>query len=385
MLDGYSMFRPECNSSFDSFDAKFWVNLMAPALLFAVFFGTYGVSWLIGNVQPRVRMQRDQLTGMFFSLYSSFFTAITALAMGLFVCYKHPNGNSSLKSSPEVLCFDEAWHSKAYASVAAVVLYCLCVLVLFGYVIRRAPTLFTKSESFRQYFKFLFVKFHPDAYWFQLPVVCRSIFLGVASVAFQSGALQLYWIIIVQGLYMLAVVAVRPWRHPSGNALDIVSSFSVIAICGVSVFFAPSAAMCASADKETRFTIDVSDGLILVMSIASLVLGLILATALVYWYKFAPVSREQNLALIDGVLGAFGIFTKAPPDVHQELVAKLHVCDKALLEATARLVQTELLGQQSGPKRLITPAPIHERMRDGSGDHCYLKLPRAATNVLQAR
>merc|ERR1711862_621354 len=85
--------------------------------------------------------------------------------------------------------------------------YCATI----SWAIFRAPTRFFQ-ESFRNRWKFLFVKFRPSIWWWSLILFAKSLSLSLTMVLFTDGAGQMAWLACTMLLYTSISSAIFSWR-----------------------------------------------------------------------------------------------------------------------------------------------------------------------------
>jgi len=102
-------------------------------------------------------------------------------------------------------------------------------IAAFIFVALVAPSHFNKS-GFRARFKFLLIKWRPDAWWWGPVVLLRALLLCLTHIISQEGQRQLLWQLAVLLTYAGCAAVVRPWRSWSANVLDL-------EVCGSLILF----------------------------------------------------------------------------------------------------------------------------------------------------
>ena len=110
----------------------------------------------------------------------------------------------------------------------------ICVLVyivgcggLFVYSISVATKRF-QDPGFRMRWKFLYIKYRPDAFWWSLVFLLKNALINLSSVIFPQTVSQYYWMLTITIVYLGLVGAFLPYRHRLSNMLEIVSGVSLI-------------------------------------------------------------------------------------------------------------------------------------------------------------
>merc|ERR1719379_738752 len=100
--------------------------------------------------------------------------------MIIFNCRDNPEPNDrlSLTSDLSVVCFESTWNSMMVVGIAAVLLYCVLYSAALVRTIIMAPKMF-HDVTFQRLWKFVFIKFRPDVYWWSLPLLLRAIAVNV--------------------------------------------------------------------------------------------------------------------------------------------------------------------------------------------------------------
>merc|ERR1712151_233314 len=124
------------------------------------------------------------------------FAGIASMCLNVFKCKPNPNHKWNLIVDRSIVCNEQEWMEVLGMSIAAVVVECLLVLLLFVYIIFIAPSRF-HDRNFQMRWKFLFVKYRPDVYWWSLPIVLKPVLFNFCFIIGRNGVSQLYLIWIV--------------------------------------------------------------------------------------------------------------------------------------------------------------------------------------------
>jgi hypothetical protein len=181
-------------------------------------------------------MDFDMTQNCYWAVFNTFFIGIAQQTFTLFQCYKHPNGEKSLRSQANVLCSSDEWNSLVVVAIVAVVIFCGGFLVLNAYVCYVAPNRFAEP-GFRKRWKFLFIKFRPSAWWWGMVLLIKGIWVNLPTVVFDYGAAQILWLQGAVLAYMVVSFAISPWRTYLVAILDIMMHCSLIFLFGFVTHF----------------------------------------------------------------------------------------------------------------------------------------------------
>lgn len=157
-----------------------------------------------------------------------FFITLSLATLLPFSCFDHPNGKKGLSHSPEVLCWDSGDHTvMVIAAVLAVMVYLLgTIAVVFWATFRYPFEIIQAHVGFVQQFRFLFLRWKPDAYWFCSALIVRNFLIALFPMVVPKTSVDVCAVLLhftVLG-YLLMVCAFTPWRSPLLNSLDALSS-----------------------------------------------------------------------------------------------------------------------------------------------------------------
>lgn len=180
-----------CASWTSDFLSGFIFKLTGPLLVAVMFILIYAVSNVLARFMSSLQMDGDVLMNCYGSLFFTFFVAIVAQTVSLFQCYGHPNGESSMRSAPATLCGSDDWNSGVAVAVFACLVLICGSMGLFARAIWHAPANFAQ-ERFRKRWKFLFIKFRPNMFWFSMAVLIKGVLLNLSSMVATSGLPQAF-------------------------------------------------------------------------------------------------------------------------------------------------------------------------------------------------
>jgi len=214
------------------------MRMMLPVASGVYFFGIYAVARLLHRVtrKPMFDMQFDVVVTCYGSMIYSFYITIASIAVSLFQCYEHPNGERSLLTFPYITCDSDDWKSMLVVGILGIFFFCVLTLVCIAYILLTAPTKFT-DKHFQMRWKFLFIKFRPDIWWWALVVLTKNLFLNFAPIVDSSGFVQMVWLMATILLYLLACALLLPWRSFTATTVDVVMHTNLMFIATLSSHF----------------------------------------------------------------------------------------------------------------------------------------------------
>jgi len=339
LVDMASVLRPAC-SGYTSFAASFIISSTAPLLIFAMFLVTGLFSVIaamiaekVGKADLNLKCDHNVLFNIYMSLLVAFFVSVASLSLQLFVFYPHPNGKSSLLSAPDVIVGESEWSSLVVVAVFAIIIYCICLLALCTYIIYIAPQKF-HDEKFRIRWKFLFLKFRPDVWWWTLPVMIKGLCMNLSLVFFQDGILQLYWILLTLLAYTGGLVFTFPWRHSFANSFDIYTCTALIAVTALGSWF-------STATDDLQNTVGV-----MVTTVSFTPLGMVIFLAAVLIRKSAFTGSDAAIdQLADRITKTYSELIKSK-DTTKLCVEGLNPHDRKALDGAAAVINAELFAEQ---------------------------------------
>jgi len=174
------------------------------------------------------------------TVVSSMLITIVLQSADPLVCYRHLDRSLwSMVSEPSVLCYrSDIGESLAMTLMSATTFMIIPVpfLTVCIYCIVRHPSMMVSpdSQNVLSCTRFLFYRFTPDRYYFDIIILLRSLVLGLIPACFSGRhALKLLTIAVILGLYSVLVQALAAWRVWRLNALDAVVStlLVVVVVC----------------------------------------------------------------------------------------------------------------------------------------------------------
>eukprot|EP00927_Polykrikos_kofoidii_P083553 TRINITY_DN8583_c0_g1_i4.p1 TRINITY_DN8583_c0_g1~~TRINITY_DN8583_c0_g1_i4.p1 ORF type:complete len:1258 (+),score=114.90 TRINITY_DN8583_c0_g1_i4:167-3775(+) len=237
--DVAAVFKPECNG-IASFEQAVALRSVTPLIGAGLFIFTWCISCVAqGCVKRPVRMEVKRLLNLFFSFILTFFSGIASMCLTIFQCHSNPNGHRTLSADESVICGGETWQRVSVIAGFAVLVYLVGCGALFTWAIVVAPKRF-RSLTFQRQWKFLFIKYRPEVYWWSMPFMMKGVMMNAIFPLMEAGVQQLNAMLGVAVFYLLCSVHWLPWRHIATSLLDIHSHICIIVVLGLSGWFARS-------------------------------------------------------------------------------------------------------------------------------------------------
>uniref|UniRef100_A0A7S2LN19 TRP C-terminal domain-containing protein n=1 Tax=Zooxanthella nutricula TaxID=1333877 RepID=A0A7S2LN19_9DINO len=213
----------ECNLGSNPLPSYFCQQLIAPASVVLLVLGVW--------IKRRYRTQHvdDFLVESVNSsgtLMKVMFMSVVSSCVLPLICYGHPNGQFSMISSPDMICYTNSTHISMM--VIGIVAF-MCVALPFWSAVVYASIFYPRfvsgaySDSGRRLrmFRFVFLKYQPSAYFYGCVVPMRSLVICLVPVVVRdNGPVQ----VILVGCFVLCCFAlqqnIQPWRVRIANLTD---------------------------------------------------------------------------------------------------------------------------------------------------------------------
>eukprot|EP00933_Yihiella_yeosuensis_P043368 TRINITY_DN38125_c0_g1_i1.p1 TRINITY_DN38125_c0_g1~~TRINITY_DN38125_c0_g1_i1.p1 ORF type:complete len:1611 (+),score=228.46 TRINITY_DN38125_c0_g1_i1:44-4876(+) len=271
------------------------------------------------------------------------FTALGNKALIPMMCYKHPNGKTSVVQIPSVLCgsadhtFMLPWSIMLLGFL--VMFYALCV-----YLVWIAPMLSADRKN-RELggFKFLIGRFRIDVWWYGPLLYLRGPMMSLCSVIFpDSEAAKLTLMNFCLTLYTGTGLLWRPWKMPLLNFAMGVMDFLLVLITSCGLNFVPQA------DGSVKDSLGMYATLLLTMVYLVLfTMACITISALVYRgpldscddNSIYTLGRAPSNKLLAGMLKDLcEIGSAVSQEAHASAIGQLAIYDKRQLFDTMYLM-----------------------------------------------
>ena len=151
------------------------------------------------------------------------FGTMAAVALKPIMCTKHPNGLRRMVSYPSLSCEDSQYGLMLACGMALLFFLVLGFVALCSYATWMMPLWSASGQPQRvQCFRFCTSKYRLDAYWFVVPVCLRHLGFALSvAVGTNMPPAQTALASIVMVIYLITQAAVRPWKVPLMNVVDI--------------------------------------------------------------------------------------------------------------------------------------------------------------------
>lgn len=282
--DLFSIFNTACTGYVD-FKSIMLVRIAAPAVFVVMAVLTVVASRILSLITPRLAMQRDRTLNIVGSILYAFFSAIAAMSLLLFKCQDNPNNKKTLIVDLSIDCYEEDWESMLVVAIISLVVYCVGIGTIFVRAVIIAPMGAFRDIGFQQRYKFLFIKYRAEAYWWGIVFLLKNVLINLAFVIFSDGLGQLYFAMTMVGIYTILVVNTLPYRHRIANVAEVGASASILFVCSLMTWFAP----------RDDVTYDDSLGLVAaIISFLPLVIGFLSILYVVYQGVMKPTTGAHD-------------------------------------------------------------------------------------------
>lgn len=265
--DVISLFAPAC-AGFSGFKGTFITQSFVPIVLMVICILTWLGSKAVGLMgHPHLVMDADRMINLYFSIIFAFFIGIASASMSLFKCQQNPSAPKTLVQDLSIICGSDEWNSVLVFAVFCIVVYCIGCGALYSFIIAIAPRKFN-DVSFQKRWKFLFIKYSSNCFWWSIPILAKGVFLNLGFVMIPHPIGQIYWLIFITFFYLTGLFVANPWRHQVANVLDALVHLSVICLLSISALYA---------DRTDQESTDVSVFGITVSVMPMIIFGLCIA------------------------------------------------------------------------------------------------------------
>merc|ERR1711861_120812 len=95
-------------------------------------------------------------------------------------------------------------------------------LIFYFWAVQNAPSLSrTKGQDYAISIKFVLFRFHPEAYWWGLPFLIRSVFISMLTILDPEKPFwQTIFLIGTLTIYLAFQCMVWPWKKNAINYMD---------------------------------------------------------------------------------------------------------------------------------------------------------------------
>jgi hypothetical protein len=348
--DPVRLFRPECVGVVD-FKSKNMLSFFGPMTLGLLVFLTWAGSLAAQRVLKRdLEMNKSRTLGILFSVMFTFFAGISMNALSLFNCNGNPNGKETLNSDPSILCWEDEWRSVLAFAILSVLLYILAYGALLCRAVITAPRFFS-SKDFRMRWKFLFIKFRPDVWWWSLVICIKGVGMNVGLTFVTNGLGQLYWMFGTMATYTMGVFCFMPWRHRLTTALEVHIDFALMLVVCLCSYHAVRQLYVGLQSPEADSIRDQVDLALVIVNLTPAPVGLVLFACL---YKSIKTRASSSEVLVKQCMPSMQLLCKAETSKVVEFIADLDDWARYELLCGLRVIATELSGEM-----------VKQRLSDG--------------------
>jgi len=333
--DASTVFNPDC-AGFSNIQTSMIMKLIAPVVVAVIFVATVFMSRALAKLlkKPPVSMTKDRTLNVYFGLIFTFFAGIAAMAFAIFKCSPNPNTQKTLTVDRSVTCYESDWNNMLVIGLLSVFLWCIGFGSVFVRTVYVAPMCFA-DEGFQMRWKFLFIKFRPDTYWYSLIVIAKGIFMNLGFAILTIGVAQIYWLMILIPVYLGLCILCRPWRHMTVNAFDIYAHFSLILALSALSWFAKN-----ETEDIEKLDKDMSN-IVIAFSFTSLPIAIPILWQIIY-VRTSPTYQKQ-LQKIAGTMHS-AVQRLAKVQDFSDRVVALSEWDFWFMHQATTIIGIELLG-----------------------------------------
>jgi len=335
-----TIFKVECAGAAD-FKSSMLTRGIAPVLVVVVALLCYFTSCVLKQLfgEKKFTLAFDRLANVVGSLMYTFFSAVSAIAFMLFKCGSNPNGLVTNSSDMSIVCFEsDTWSQLLGISVVFVIVYVLGLGSVFAWAVVMAPRGRFASRAFQMRWKFLFIKYHHEAYFWGIVFLLKNLALNLCFVVVSNGIQQLFLTQATLMLYTGGVYLIRPYRNMACNTLEMVVSCSLILATTILVWFAGKAYSSDNFDSTIVYTQ-------MVVSFGPAGLGLAFMAVLAYQQGLhQAIYQQQQKENLMQVVQAVEVMSNMNPARREMFWKAIGEWDRHVLMKTKLMLNAELSG-----------------------------------------
>jgi len=201
---------------------KYGAVIAAPVMFMFALGVVYTISKVVGQTCKRA-FSLHSLLNIWGEVLVEFYVSITLAIFAPFQCFKHPNGELSVLSHPEVICGEGKWNSMLALAIFGILAYPLNAMAIAGFMTWKHPKALLQNDlTLLVKGRFLFDRWTPSCYWFCNVSLIRNFLIAVLPCVMPQDQLDstvlLMTLTLVWALVML--LWFRPRRTPQQQALD---------------------------------------------------------------------------------------------------------------------------------------------------------------------
>lgn len=252
--------------------------------------------------QPFARIRWQWRTTLSFSgvLFVATFTTMVAVAVSPMSCYSHPNGRSSMRGYPAVIC---KMGEHTYMLAIGMGLFALSIGAASAlcWFVWKAPTL---SRGSLYALLFVVSNYRAESWYWGVVRICRSVLLAMTQVAFPSdGVAQSFCFSLILLTTGMMQGILWPWKSPIMNWAD-----AAMTVCFIMIIFSST----IPSQKDAHQS-DVSGILMLAMTWTMIAATAACGARLIISFV-RPRRKLSTSAFVDAWLTVSGNLSKQTPD-----------------------------------------------------------------------
>lgn len=187
----------------------------------------------------RFRGRSSALIGSTGQIFMSFLVSIVAALAAPMQCQMHPNGLSTVRAYPDVVCWSDA-HDSPHRKMVLISL-CACLLPV-AFVVAAFMVLWTLNGRMRdgdvQYlhtYSFLLFRFRIECRWYVLVFVIRNFLVALTPIIPDAAAQVLFMFMVLLSTVMLTA-HLLPWRVHQAHLLCVLTNLVILTVLVVAGF-----------------------------------------------------------------------------------------------------------------------------------------------------
>ncbi|CEM06934.1 unnamed protein product [Vitrella brassicaformis CCMP3155] len=204
----------------ENYTLRFTTVLMCPLAIPGGFVVLWLMSWVVARVKKTLFNHRSKplrWNKIFNScgvLFEVLYISLSHLMLMPFHCsFHHSDGSRSNYQYPEIICYSsKEWMRLMTPAAVGLFFYGLCLNVSWIYILRIAPRESSNSRDFQERFRFLFLPYNSDVYWWSLVLIYRHLLTSVMVTFVEDPFLK---VLLVQGILLTSALLQAhfwPWR-----------------------------------------------------------------------------------------------------------------------------------------------------------------------------
>jgi len=271
------------------------------------------------------------------------FVMIASWLFALLECYENPNGKSTLKRYPSVICWEGPHLHVMPIFVFGLMVYIVAPVSATLYIISQAPHRYVKRE-FRRMTRFLFWRYQPGSYWYSLAPIIRSIMFVLVTVLFPDQAHLQHWLFMwILALGVVLHVSLHPFIDRLTNRLETIWMILLLQVSSLGIWFGSSSVTTGTLQMTLGYFILTLLYLYALMGAVSLCVGL---TMRVKPAMFEPACHDSFFVVQQKIKAASRV-VHADPSMMALILQQASYQDVETISRYSDIVLLEAEGLQS--------------------------------------